>query len=106
MTRNEATNSPIQGPAFHCLLWTHNHVSDELKARGMKAAIDGQIHDCLHIEAPPEEDELLRQIVRKYGVEEIRNDRQFSWLCTPLAMELERSEIDGNWAEMEDCGYI
>lgn len=109
LSRNQSTNAPIQGPAFHCLLWTFDHVSNELAERGMKSGIMGQIHDCLVIEAAADEMDEVKRIVRKYGVDGIKSDPQFQWLCTPLAMELEFSktyEEGGNWADMEEGGFI
>ena len=109
LSRNESTNSPIQGPAFHCLLWAFTKVTQELKRKGLRSFIVGQIHDCLILCVYPDEEEIVDIIVRKWGVDEIRNEKDFSWLKTPLAMEKEFSlvrEDGGNWHEMEEGGYI
>jgi len=105
MTKNELCNYPIQGSAFHCLLWTLIRVSKELKKRKIKRSkIIGQIHDALVMDVHPEEEDEIDSIVFEYGTKKIRE--YWDWIMVPLKIEKERSEVNGNWSEMTDCGIL
>ena len=45
--RNDVINYPIQGSAFHCLLWSLIRLQKELRRRKMESRIVGQIHDSI-----------------------------------------------------------
>ena len=50
MTSNNKKNSPIQGTAFHRLLWAIPEIDAVFMERGYKSLILGQIHDSLFID--------------------------------------------------------
>jgi DNA polymerase I-like protein with 3'-5' exonuclease and polymerase domains len=93
--KNEAVNYPIQGAAFHCLLWALIELNDWLRARGMQSLIVGQIHDSMILDCTVSElyDVLARvqKIITKYL------PRAWDWICVPLTVEIEGSEK--NWFE-------
>lgn len=99
----EVTNYPVQGPAFHCLLWALNHIHPEVKRYCKQSAIIGQIHDALIAYVHPDEAEKFDEIVLKWSTQEIRNHWQ--WIIVPLTIEKEQSEIDGNLAEMNEAKF-
>jgi len=45
MKRNDVINYPVQGVAFHCLLWSLIKLNRWLKKNKMRSMIIGQIHD-------------------------------------------------------------
>ena len=103
MRKNEVINYKIQGTAFHCLLWTFNNVAREVEKFDNSFLI-GQIHDAIASDVHPEEEKELDYLVWYYGTQKIRE--HWDWIIVPLKIEKERSEINGNWAEMSDMGYL
>lgn len=98
MKRNEATNYPIQGAAFHCLLQSLNQlVLRELKRAKLKSIIVGQIHDSLLADVPKSEEEAYRTVVRKVMVDDLR--KAWPWIIVPL--EVEFSTYSHSWAEKD-----
>jgi len=100
----QSSNLPIQGVAFHCLLWTLIRIEPLIAALGGRSKIIGQIHDAIVMDVHPDDESAIDAIVKEWGTEKIREE--WEWIIVPLQIEKERSAVDGNWAEMEDCGYI
>ena len=92
-SRNAFLNYGVQGPAFHCLLWVLIKLQKQLKKRGMRALVVGQIHDCLLGDVPREELNEYIEMVRRLVEEGL--PRHFTWLRTPLEIECEVCET--NW---------
>jgi DNA polymerase-1 len=93
MSKNQVMNYHIQGPAFHCLLWTLIRLMAELKRRRMRTKVMCQIHDSIIADVPNEEvDEYLE-------ISEDITSRQlpeaWPWLTIPLDAEVEGSTT--NW---------
>ena len=103
MKRTEVINYRIQGSAFHLLLWTFNHVSNDTKDLP-RSRIIGQIHDSIVVDVHPDDEPLFDRLVFEYGTQKVKNE--WKWLVVPLEIEKERSEIDGNWADMSGCGSL
>lgn len=99
MRKNEVLNRPIQGPAFHCLLWAMIEIHNYLKTNGYETKIIGQIHDSIIFDVRPNELEELKPIIKKIMCEDIR--KEWGWLIVPLEVDFEVSEINGNWCEMK-----
>lgn len=95
MTKREANNYPIQGAAFHCLLWSLIQLNKMLE--NYKTNIIGQIHDSIVFDICPNELEELKPIIRKIMCEDIRD--YWKWIIVPLNIEAEITEINGNWSE-------
>ena len=51
-----------------------------------------------------EDENSIDKMIWYYGTQKIRED--WEWIIVPLRIEKESSEINGNWAEMKDCGYL
>jgi uracil-DNA glycosylase family 4 len=97
----EVTNYPIQGSAFHCLLWTLIQVNDKIKAISGRSSIIGQIHDAIVGDIHPEDEKEVDRLINYWGTEKIRE--HWPWIIVPLKIEKERSEVDGSWDEMKEC---
>ncbi|KKK64196.1 hypothetical protein LCGC14_2986670, partial [marine sediment metagenome] len=84
LTRNQIYNFPIQGPAFHCLLWT---ISKWFKdhAHRFKTLLCGQIHDELFFDVVPSEWDEVRKIVTNLMTVAIREEN--GWITVPLLAE-------------------
>jgi uracil-DNA glycosylase family 4 len=103
LDRKQVSNYPIQGAAFHCLLYALIHCQEEM-SQFEKSRIIGQIHDAIVADVHPSEEEAFDRMIWKYATQQIREE--WKWIIVPLQLEKERSEIDGTWAEMEDCGFV
>lgn len=98
MRKNEVLNFPIQGTAFHCLLWSLIQLNRYLDMNKFKSKIIGQIHDSIIFDICPDELQFLKIKIREVMCEEIR--KYWKWIIVPLDIEAEISVVDGNWAEM------
>lgn len=99
MQRKDTLNYPIQGSAFHCLLWSLYKIHIYLKKNEYKTKIIGQIHDSILFDIVPSEKEKLKPVIRKIMTEDIR--KKFKWIVVPLDIDAEISEVNGNWGEMK-----
>lgn len=96
--KNDVNNYVIQGAAFHCLLWSLIRLNKLFKINHMKSKIIGQIHDSILFNIHPSELEMIKKIAADVMCAEVRN--HFKWINVPLKVEMEASEIDGNWHTM------
>ena len=92
-TRNQVNNGPIQGSAFHCLLWVLIRLNRWLRKNKMRSVIIGQIHDSIELDVHPDELDDVKAKTKSLLEDEIR--KEWPWLIIPLAGEAEISE--SNW---------
>lgn len=95
MSRNKIVNSPIQGSAFHCLLYSLIHIHKEINRREMKSKIIGQIHDNLVMDCVPSEKEELMEFATKIATDTICKD--WKWIIVPLMVSWEGTEVNQSW---------
>lgn len=94
LSRNKLINTPVQGTAFHCLLWSLTElVLHELK--GYRSKVIGQIHDSLIMDMYPPEEKEVNKIVKRVMCEDVREANRF--ISVPLDIDIKKSEIDGSW---------
>jgi uracil-DNA glycosylase family 4 len=98
LPRNAVINYPIQGTAFHCLLWTLIHVNKAIRKRGMKAKIVGQVHDSLLAQVPVEELEDYLELVHRTATEDLR--KEWDWIVVPLEIECQITKESGSWFDL------
>lgn len=89
-TRNQAYNIPIQGPAFHCLLWSLIRVVGWVKKSRMRSVVPGQIHDELFGDV--HRDELDDYVAKTTEVMEEKVREAWPWIVVPLSAELAVAE--------------
>jgi DNA polymerase-1 len=95
MTKNQVINMPIQGPAFHCLLWSLVKLTKELKRRKMKTKLICQIHDSIIANVPLVELDDYLILAQEITTRKIREE--WNWITVPLVVEAEVSTT--NWYE-------
>ena len=93
--RNKIMNYPVQGPAFHCLLWCLIRLQKELRKRKMRTLLVMQIHDCLIADVPEDELQEYLHLVKTIVTVDLR--KSWDWIIIPLEIEAEVSPLNGNW---------
>jgi len=96
LKKNEITNRPFQGTAFHCLLWTLIRVNRARIKRGWESKICGQIHDSIFFDLFPDEEKVIRKLIQDLVGEEIRKENP--WINVPLTVEVELTGVDQPWS--------
>ena len=97
MRRNEVCNYPVQGVAFHCLLWSLIQIHRWLEVNEMQSRIIGQIHDSLVFNfAAGEQDAVLRKV---HQVMTRDLPRAWRWIIVPMDIEAEVAPPGKSWNE-------
>jgi hypothetical protein len=91
--KNQIINSPVQGAAFHCLLWSLIRLQKQLNKRKMRSLVVGQIHDSVLMDCTPEELDEVIGLAVEIMTKQLRE--QWKWIVIPLEVEVEAS--DTNW---------
>jgi len=105
MKRNEIINYPVQGSAFHCLLWSLTKlVLEELPRRKMKTLIVGQIHDSIVADVPAEELNDFLQLANQVMTVDLL--QEWKWINIPLEIEADVTPINGCWFDKKEMKII
>jgi DNA polymerase I-like protein with 3'-5' exonuclease and polymerase domains len=99
MRKNQVVNYPVQGSAFHCLLWSLIRVHKILKKRNYQTRIIGQIHDSIVLDVHPPELEAVSKLVKKTTTKALQ--QEWDWITLPLKVDAELGRVDGSWASLE-----
>jgi len=99
MSENDATNYPIQGTAFHCLLWSFIKMDKVLRAKKMKSRVIGQIHDSIVLDVHPKELDRVLSLLRTVMIDKLK--QHWPWIIIPLDIDADLSPVDESWQEME-----
>lgn len=100
MSRNQVINYPVQGSAFHCLLWSLIQLNKEFVRLGMDTVIVNQIHDSLLFDVPMAELDDLCDLCVDIMTKKVAN--HWRWINVPLAIEIEATPEDGSWNEKQE----
>ena len=101
MSRNDAINYPIQGSAFHCLLWSFIKVDQIAYEEGWNSRLVNQIHDSMILDVHPDELEHVARTIRRVTCVEL--PKAWPWIVVPLDVEMDCTKIDCSWNMKE--GY-
>jgi DNA polymerase-1 len=94
---NNLMNTPIQGPSFHCMLWSCIEMNKWLIENRMRTKIIGQIHDSMELDVHRDEfDDVLYQ-VWYIMTQKIR--KVWDWIVVPL--EAEATVGETNWYDQK-----
>jgi len=98
--RNQVINFPVQGSAFHCLLWSLIRLNKWLQQKQMDSCLIGQIHDSILGDvAPYEKDAYIKKALQIMSKD---IQKEWKWLIVPLEVEVEATPINGSWYEKEE----
>lgn len=104
MARNQVINYPVQGSAFHCLLWSLIRIQRILRQRKMRTMIVGQIHDSIIADVPKEELNEYLAIVQHVTTVELR--QAYPWIIVPLQVECEISPEGTTWFDKQEVKIL
>jgi DNA polymerase I-like protein with 3'-5' exonuclease and polymerase domains len=97
MGRNDVINYPIQGAAFHCLLWAFIELDRVMQKEKWDTKLIGQIHDAIVLDVNPDE---LKHVLKTVNyISTIALRKAWNWIIVPLRIEAELCPVDGNWAD-------
>jgi len=99
MGRNETSNYPIQGSAFHCLLWSFIEVQRILVAERWKSRLVGQIHDSMVSNTHPDEREDLLALIKEITCKRLQE--HWPWIIVPMEVEADLCPVDAPWNEKQ-----
>jgi DNA polymerase I-like protein with 3'-5' exonuclease and polymerase domains len=91
--KNEIINSPIQGAAFHCLLWSLIQLQKELKGR--RSVLVGQIHDSIVADVHVSELDWFLKTAKVVMTERLLD--HWDWIIVPMEVEAEVCPEGGSW---------
>lgn len=100
MRRNQVINYPVQGAAFHCLLWSLIHLQRLFLRNHLRSMIVGQIHDSIVIDVVPEELNCVMNWTHTIMTKEIR--KVWDWIIVPLDIKAEASLPNESWANKKE----
>ena len=99
LARNKVINYPVQGVAFHCLLWSLIRLQKLLKKYKMKSLIIGQIHDSIVADVVDKELKTYKEMIQQVMVEDIK--KHWKWIITPIEIEIEMAPAQKSWFHKE-----
>lgn len=97
--RKHVINYPIQGSAFHCLLWCLIKTHQMMKKEKMRSRIVGQIHDSIVADVHKSELKEYTQLVYHIMTELL--PEAWKWIIVPLEVEIEVSPRGKSWYEKQ-----
>ncbi len=100
MDKKQVINYPVQGSAFHWLLWVLIKVVKLLKKYKMRTLITGQIHDSIVADVYKREFRNYLEIVQEVVSVELK--KHWPWINVPLRIEAEASPTNGNWYQKKE----
>jgi DNA polymerase I len=89
-SKNQVLNYPIQGAAFHCLLWVLIQAVKEMRRRKMRSRIVGQIHDSAVADVHRAELDDYVELITRLATVEIQ--KAWKWITVPLAVDVDMAE--------------
>jgi DNA polymerase I len=93
--RKQVSNIPIQGTAFHCLLWVLIQLQKWLNKNKMRTKIVGQIHDSIIADVHVRElDDYLEKIK---DLAEVQLPKHWKWINVPMRIEAEIAPEGKSW---------
>jgi len=99
MSKNDVINYPVQGAAFHCLLWCFIALDDIIIRENLKTRLINQIHDSIWLDVHPDELEYIKKITKQVTCYDLSEN--WKWINVPLEVDAELCPVDGNWTQKE-----
>lgn len=97
MDKKQTINYPVQGAAFHCMLWALIQIDKLIIKNNWNSRIIGQVHDSILFSMDPDEKDMLCEVIRKVFTIDLPNE--WKWLIVPIEIDFEGGEVDEPWSE-------
>ncbi|OQC75327.1 MAG: DNA polymerase I [Spirochaetes bacterium ADurb.Bin001] len=97
MRKNEITNYPIQGSAFHCLLKTFTKVDERMREENWKSRLIGQIHDSMIMDVDPKELDHIQET--QNHIVKVELPKEWPWIIVPLEIEADVYGVNQPWVK-------
>ncbi len=99
LSQNQLYNTPIQGTAFHCLLWSLIRLNEIRRIEGWNTRIIGQIHDSILFDLDPAEQAHVLVTVERVMTQDIVE--AYPWIIVPLKADFELTGVNQSWVYKE-----
>lgn len=96
-SRNELLNFDVQGPGFHCLLWSMIELDRYIIKHKMKSRLSATIHDCVMGDVPEREVQDYLDTTKYLLTEKIR--KHWDWIIVPLKAEVDVVPVGKSWLD-------
>lgn len=100
--RNQILCDPIQGSAFHCLLWIIIEATNIFRKRKMRTRIVNQVHDSMLLDTHRNEIEDVCKIISDLVLRKL--PKAWPWIIAPLGMGFDIAE--DNWFEKKPLDFV
>lgn len=98
--RNQVINFPVQGVAFHWLLWCLIEIEKEFTRRRLRSQLIGQIHDSIQLYVHRKEVQTVLSVCKE--IMTVRLSKAFDWIIVPMETEADLSPRGGSWHEKQE----
>ena len=95
MKKNEVINYPVQGAAFHCLLWSFIRLDEIMRKEKWDSKLIGQIHDSVIMDVHPDELQHIKETIIRVTTKEL--PAAWKWIIVPLEVEIDEYKVDQPW---------
>jgi DNA polymerase-1 len=93
--RKQVINYPIQGAAFHWLLWSLIQIDDYLRKNKMKSLLVNQIHDSIILDVHKRElSDVIEFCVQTMTV---AITKFYTWISAPMEVEVDLAPLGASW---------
>lgn len=97
--KNEVINYPVQGAAFHCLLWSFIEIDRISQEEEWRSRLIGQIHDAAVLDVHPDELEHVGRTIKRVTCRDL--PKAWDWIVIPLDVDAKLCPVDESWAVKE-----
>jgi len=99
MGKNDVINYPVQGSAFHCLLWSFTEIDNTQIKSKWDTKLVSQIHDSAILDVNPNERDYITEACYNITTKEL--PKAWPWIITPMDVEMELCPVDAPWSQKE-----
>lgn len=103
MRRNEVINYPVQGAAFHCLLWSFIKFHAQSKNLQWDSRLVGQIHDDMVVDTHPDELKEVAKLIEHITC--VMLPDHWKWIIVPIEIETSMAGVDEPWGATEEFNW-
>lgn len=104
MEKNQVANYPVQGAAFHCLLWTFTQLDAIMVKENWDTRLIGQIHDSIILDVKPSQLEYVIKTAKH--IAEVLLPEHWKWINVPLSIEVDVCGVDKPWADKKEYKQV